>query len=163
MDDYISKPVRIAELQAALERWGPLKTAQFDSNILLRAKAASAEHLLDQSVVSRLQSPLSNQESNGVRERIEAFLSDTPQRLNELSQNTRDPARLVVQVQTLKAMSSQAGAKRIAELCDRVEEYAKTGSLENVAPILQELRAAFAITRKQLLPLVAPSSLESTP
>ena len=31
MDDYISKPVRIGELQAALERWGPLKTTPFDT------------------------------------------------------------------------------------------------------------------------------------
>src|SRR5437868_258536 len=51
MDDYISKPVRIAELQAAIERWGPLKSKKSDTTHLGRRLV---EELLDQSLLGEL-------------------------------------------------------------------------------------------------------------
>jgi hypothetical protein len=33
MDDYISKPIRVGDLQSALERWGTTKTKTSDSRI----------------------------------------------------------------------------------------------------------------------------------
>ena len=39
MDDYISKPVRIGELQSALERWGRTKTRKSDTAFLPRAQS----------------------------------------------------------------------------------------------------------------------------
>ena len=161
MDDYISKPVRIAELQSALERWGPLKTAHFDTKILLRAKATSPEDLLDQSLLSAARSALPAQETQLFREHIERFLEDAPQRLTQLNQNARDAATLALQAHALKSMSSDAGAKRVAELCNKLEELGHVGSLESVPAVLQELWAAFTLTRTQLLPLVSPSPLES--
>ena len=51
MDDYISKPVRIAELQAAIERWGPLKSRKSDTTHMGRRPA---EDLLDQALIAEL-------------------------------------------------------------------------------------------------------------
>jgi CheY-like chemotaxis protein/HPt (histidine-containing phosphotransfer) domain-containing protein len=161
MDDYISKPVRIAELQAALERWGPLKTAHFDTKILLRAKATSPDELLDQAVVSRLRPVLPGHQQDTIRERLEEFLEETPRLLNQLSEEALDGARLADQARALKAQSIEAGAKRITVLCQKLEELGQSGNIESVPAILQELRAAFALTRTQLLPLVAPSSIGS--
>jgi CheY-like chemotaxis protein/HPt (histidine-containing phosphotransfer) domain-containing protein len=161
MDDYISKPVRISELQAALERWGPLKTAHSDTKILLRAKATSPNELLDDAVVAQLRSAARAIESQKLRESIEQFLEGTPQRLTELAQNISNAASLGEHAQALKKMSAEAGAKRITKLCQKLEELGQTGNLESAPAVLQELRAAFALTRTQLLALVAPSSLES--
>jgi CheY-like chemotaxis protein/HPt (histidine-containing phosphotransfer) domain-containing protein len=161
MDDYISKPVRIAELQAALERWGPLKTTHFDLNVLLRTNAASPDDLLDHEILTRLRSAAPDAANHAVRERIEQFLGDAPQRLNQLSQNARDTVKLLAQAQALKKSGAEAGAKRIVALCQKLEELASADNTENVHAILQELRAAFALTRSQFLPLVATSSFES--
>ncbi len=161
MDDYISKPVRIAELQAALERWGPLKTAHSDTKILLRAKATSPEELLDQAILGHLRSTAPADGNDARREQVDEFLQRAPQLLAQLSQNIREPANLAVHAQALKTISGQLGAKRIAKLCQKLEELGHSGSIDSAPAVLQELRAAFALTRTQLLPLVAPSSLES--
>src|SRR5579862_2446004 len=154
MDDYISKPVRIVELQAALERWGPLKTAHFDTKILLRTKAFSADELLDHNAITHSQS----RTAGAIRERVEHFLEAAPQCLNQLSENTRDPATLAAQAHALKLISIDAGAKRVTDLCRKLEELGQTGTLDSVPAVLQELRAAFALTRTQLLPLVSATS-----
>lgn len=161
MDDYISKPVRIVELQAALERWGPLKTAHFDTKILLRAKAISPEELLDHDTITRLQPRSPDQTARAIRQRIEHFLETAPQCLNQLSENARDAASLAAQAHAFKTISTEAGAKRIADLCQKLEQLGKTATLDSVPAVLQELRAAFALTRTQLMPLVSAPYLDS--
>src|ERR1035437_2375521 len=47
MDDYITKPVRVGELQSALQRWGPLKVRKSDTAFVTRSKPASADNLLE--------------------------------------------------------------------------------------------------------------------
>jgi len=163
MDDYISKPVRISELQAALERWGPLKIAHSDTKLLLRTKATATDELLEQSVLGRLREALTNPDSNHIREPIERFLESAPQALTLLGQAIRDPSTLAEHAAALKSKSAEAGAKRIAALCQKLEELGHRGNVESAPAVLQELRSAFAMTRTQLLPLVTPSSLESAP
>ena len=160
MDDYISKPVRISELQSALERWGPLKTAHSDTKILLRAKATSPMELLDQAVMAQLRST-GQAESEKLRENIEQFLEGAPRRLAELGQNIGNASNLGEHAQALKKMGAEAGAKRITKLCQKLEDLGHAGNLESAPAVLQELRAAFALTRTQLHAVVTPSSTES--
>jgi signal transduction histidine kinase len=161
MDDYISKPVRVTELQAALERWGPLKTSHSDTKILLRAKATSLEELLDQAVIGRLKNAHADPAHAEMRARIERFIEDASQELSQLGLNSTDPTRLAVSAHSLKLLSADAGAKRVAALCQKLEELGQAATLESVPAVLQELRAAFALTRTQLLAVLGPSASES--
>jgi CheY-like chemotaxis protein len=161
MDDYISKPVRIAELQGALERWGPLKNAHSDTKILLRAKATTPEELLDQAVLGLLQSAAPAGGNDALREQVCQFLERTPPLLTELGKSIREPANLALHAQALNAMSAKLGAKRIAKLCQKLQDLGHSGTVDSAPAVLQELRATFALTRTQLLPLAAPSSIKS--
>jgi len=161
MDDYISKPVRIAELQAALERWGPLKTAHSDTKILLRAKATSPEELLDQAIMTQLRASSSAPPNDVLRQRIEQFLEAAPQHLKQLGENVQNAANLAVEAEAWEKLSADVGAKRIGRLCHKLQDLGHSGNVESAPAVLQELRAAFALTRTQLLPLIAPPAFES--
>ena len=162
MDDYISKPVRIADLQAALERWGPLKSAHTATKILVRTKTTSPDELVDQAIMTQVRKAASAQGSDLLQEVIDQFLEHVPQRLAQLNQHIRDPANLAVHAQALKTMSTALGAKRMATLCQKLEALGLAGAIESAPVVLHELHATFALTRRQLLPLAAPSSLESS-
>ena len=161
MDDYISKPVRVAEIQAALERWGPLKTAHSDTKILLRAKATSPDELLDREVVERIRSAATGETKAAARSLVEKFIQSAPQLLTQISKDTEDPASLAASAGAFKQSSNEAGAKRMALLCQKLEELGRARMLESVPAVLQELRAAFALTHTQLLALITPSPLDS--
>lgn len=159
MDDYISKPVRVGEIQAAIERWGPLKTTPFDTQILLRTKAAASTELLDGAIVSRLRAA-ALEETAPERALVLKFLEAAPQQLAQLARSREDSANLLVAVQHLKGLSIQVGAKRMVTVCEQLEEPGAAEAPQKVFPLIQELRAAFALTRTQLLPLVSPSLME---
>ena len=161
MDDYISKPVRIAELQAALERWGPLKTAHSDTKILLRAKATAPEELLDQELLAPLRAPAADQSCDPLRRLIEHFIETAPQHLNQLNQNLHQATNLAAEAQAFKDLSARVGAKRVSKLCRKLEDLGHSENVDSAPAVLQELRAAFALTRTHLAPLITPSALES--
>jgi len=159
MDDYISKPVRVGEIQAAIERWGPLKTTPFDTQILLRTKAAGSSELLDEATLSKLRAAVLD-EAAPERALVLRFLEAGPQQLAQLARSREDSANLLAAVQQLKSLSLEVGAKRMVTVCQQLEEPGTAEAPHKVFPLIQELRAAFALTRTQLLPLVSPSSLE---
>jgi response regulator RpfG family c-di-GMP phosphodiesterase len=160
MDDYISKPVRVGEIQAAIERWGPLKTTPFDTQILLRTKAASSSELLDEAILARLRAAALD-EAAPERALVLKFLEGGPQQLAQLAKSREDSANLLVAVQQLKNLSLQVGAKRMVAVCEQLEQPGAAEAPQRVFPLIQELRAAFALTRTQLLPLVSPPSMEA--
>ena len=146
-------------IQSAIERWGPLKTSPFDTQILLRTKAAASSELLDEAIVSRLRAS-AVEEAAPERALVLKFLEAVPQQLAHLARSREDSANLLVAVQQLKVLSIEVSAKRMVTVCEQLEEPGAAEAPQKVFPLIQELRAAFALTRTQLLPLGSPSSME---
>ncbi len=153
MDDYISKPVRIAELQNALERWGPPRARKTDTSFFSRTAALSRESLLDESILAELREMSSSDGVNIVRELVDLFLEGAPQRIAQINESLADPPKLAFQAHALKSMSLNLGAKRIVEICQQLEELGRTGNVAGVPELLRELDLALNQTRVHLLPL----------
>jgi CheY-like chemotaxis protein/HPt (histidine-containing phosphotransfer) domain-containing protein len=153
MDDYISKPVRIAELQNALERWGPPRARKTDTSLLTRAGVAARENLLDESILAELREMSSPDGMNIVRELVDLFLEGAPQRIAQINQAVTDPAKLAFQAHALKSMSLNLGAKRIVEICQKLEELGRAGTVVGVPELLRDLDTALTQTKACLLPL----------
>jgi HPt (histidine-containing phosphotransfer) domain-containing protein len=153
MDDYISKPVRVGELQAAIEHWGPLSTRKSDTNFISKYKSISLENLLDPTIIAELREMPPTDGVSMLKELIDLFLDGAPQRITQIVQAATDPPNLAFHAHALKSMSLNLGAKRIIEISQKLEELGRAGKAEGVGPLLQDLQTAFTLTKAQLLPL----------
>ncbi len=153
MDDYISKPVRIAELQTALERWAPARPRKTDTTFFSRLRPMPAEQLLDQTIIAELREMPPSDGVSMLRELVDLFLENAPARIVQISQSITDPTKLAFHAHALKSMSLNLGAKRIVELSQKLEELGRTGNVSEAPALLKDLEAAFTQTRTQLLPL----------
>jgi PAS domain S-box-containing protein len=130
MDDYITKPIRMEELTAALTKSDR------------RAQAPS----VDPSVVERLVSSLGGPEA--VAGLIDTFLKHAPEQLDELrgALDRGDPQGARRAAHTLKSNAATFGAAHLADLARDLESSARSGSLEDAATSLprveNELREA---------------------
>jgi len=153
MDDYISKPVRIGDLQSALERWGAGRARKSDTSFFTRPKPLPADQLLDEAMISELREMPPDNGVSMLRELIDLFLDGVPQRLAQIGENLNNAEQLAFQAHALKSMSLNMGAKRIVELARKLEESGRAGSVADAPALLKELESAFTQTKTHLMPL----------
>jgi HPt (histidine-containing phosphotransfer) domain-containing protein len=152
MDDYISKPVRIGELQTAIERWGPTKSHKHDTAMLRRVPAAPAE-MLDPAVLAELRDMPTAEGVSVLRELIDLFLESAPQNILQIQETAADPARLTFYAHSLKSMSMNLGCKRIIDLAQQLETMGSRGDVKDAPGVIRELGVAFNETKLQLVAL----------
>ncbi len=153
MDDYISKPVRIGELQAALERWGPVRGRTSETTFFSRQKLPPVDALLDQTIIAELREMPPSDGISMLQELIDLFLDGAPQRIAQIGRAIDDPPNLAFYAHALKSMSLNLGAKRIVEITQQLEEMGRAGNVADARPLLKELESTFSQTKAHLLPL----------
>src|SRR5262249_47355451 len=107
MDDYISKPIRISELQAAIERWGPTKKRHSETTAFIRKEPLPNQpvDLLDSNVLAELREMPPTDGVSMLRELIDLFLDSAPKRIKQIQDAAHDPASLAFHAHALKSMS----------------------------------------------------------
>ncbi len=141
MNDVLNKPVRLDSLRQVLDRWSSLganggraQSESLDPQVWrdLRARADR-----DKAFLGRL---------------IELFNSDSEKRLSELTAHVR-ARRYHQAARAAHAMRSgclQVGARRMAELCTALEEFAAQEAPEQASERLDALTTEFARVRELL-------------
>ena len=85
MDDYISKPIRVGDLQSALERWGAAKTRKLRHRLSCSAsRSGPADNLLDQAVILELRNMPPSEGVGMLQELVDLFLEGAPQRIAQI-------------------------------------------------------------------------------
>ncbi len=151
MDDYITKPVRIGELQSAIERWATKIVKKSDTTFFTRQGITST--LLDQTLIAELRSMPPAGGATMLKELIALFLEHAPERIAQINQFLGDPQKMAFHAHALKSMSLNLGANRIAQLCQKLEEMAHSGNEESIARLAQELDRSFRNTQAELISL----------
>jgi signal transduction histidine kinase/DNA-binding response OmpR family regulator len=145
MDDYVSKPIYMDELRAALQRSGASKQ-EAPTEAAPPPAAAPATPLLDEPEVAKL---LSSPQS---RELLEIYIEEAAEILEQIraAMARSDTEASWKAAHSLKGSSGYAGAKALRELALRLEKHGRAGEIEAMRPLMIELESVFAQTIKAL-------------
>lgn len=140
MDDYISKPVYLEELRAALERAGVAAKPSLNGHAPMYP---STSPILDEAVIGNLR-----QRASG-REMIALYLTEATLMLQDLRRavaegNAKGQAAAT---HSLKGSSLYLGARQVASLSAALEQAGRQGQLASPEQ-LDELEQAFARTEE---------------
>jgi CheY-like chemotaxis protein len=171
MDDYVSKPIRVEALVAALSRSRPLDTGRESEVAAVRdvesdvagpaTKAANAVPtesaaavvldtavkdmaVLDMAALENLLSVLGG-EFEYLAELIDSFLEDAPQLLVELNQYVQagDAAGVRRVAHSLKSNGADFGATTFSNLCKELEMMGKSGAIEGAPDLAAQIETEY--------------------
>jgi signal transduction histidine kinase/CheY-like chemotaxis protein/HPt (histidine-containing phosphotransfer) domain-containing protein len=134
MNDYITKPIKADELARALERWVPTP-AQID------LQNVSIQPSLDDEVFQSLKE-LESCAPGLSRKVVNAFLEDTPRRLEDIEQAllAHSAEKLSRVAHTLRGSSSNLGARAFVQICADLEHSVAGNDWGNCKKLLSALR-----------------------
>jgi signal transduction histidine kinase/CheY-like chemotaxis protein/HPt (histidine-containing phosphotransfer) domain-containing protein len=151
MSDYLSKPVTLETLASALGRWIPVSATSTGQRALgaLRRVDPQAneqtddddEEAIDPDALTHLMEIQTEKSPDIVKKLVEIYLRDSPLRLHKMRNalQRQDAETFWREAHTLKGSSHIIGARRVAALCDNLEKMGRSGSIETVLPIIEEL------------------------
>jgi signal transduction histidine kinase/DNA-binding response OmpR family regulator len=153
MDDYLTKPIQINALQAALERAGLRAKKRTRDLKLVEVAAPTADDgrqeastpALDPAVLSALRQFQGEGEPDIVQELAEAFQFETPPLLEALRQAIVEgqPEQLKRAAHNLKGSSNNLGAQTMAALSAELEAIGKNGTVERAAELVTHLEQEY--------------------
>ena len=128
MNDYVSKPIRVEELMAALER----STSQAPES-----GRAVATELLDSGALEQLRTTM----GSGFDELLSTFLEDSQELMTTLHRalGRRDVDAFRRAAHSLKSNASSFGATTLSSLARDLETLARSGTLEGAEPRVERL------------------------
>jgi len=91
-------------------------------------------------------------QADPVRELIDMFLSEAPERLEEMQTAVvrYEAPVLAVAAHRLRGCASTLGADGLARLCGEIEEHAHAGAVQEAASLLRRLRDEYERARVAL-------------
>jgi CheY-like chemotaxis protein/HPt (histidine-containing phosphotransfer) domain-containing protein len=162
MDDYISKPIHVEELVAALSKSrpharAPLPTAETKAELHVpqrvdgNAPSIAPSVVLDAAKLHGLRAMVGGDETF-LAEMIDTFFEDAPRLLADLRRAVEqgDGAKARLAAHSLKSNGADFGAKRFAALCQEMETLGKSGALGGATELLSQIEAAYAEMRLAL-------------
>ena len=139
MDDFLTKPVRIEELETMIGKWlGFRKPSNLvDHSITEKTQTASSNlpPCLDDTTLENLKTLGGENDPEFVITVIDQFLSDLPRHLEGIKQavERQDSEALVKTAHACKGSSRSIGANLLAEMSYALELMGREGTLTNAA------------------------------
>jgi CheY-like chemotaxis protein len=134
MDNYVSKPVRTAELKAALRKAHPVPAEP------VSAKELAALRKLEKGGAPGIFSELA-----------ELFAQSTPQLLSQACNALDDPTQLTMIAHTMKGSCATFGAYPMGALCLELEQRGRHGSGRAPREIIDAIEKEFFNVRAALM------------
>jgi CheY-like chemotaxis protein len=152
MDDYISKPIQVKELQAALEQTA-IAGQQKEAAAVLTAP------VLDQAVLDELRKLEADGAPDLLADLIGLFQQETPPLMDSIRDAVAagNADKLRSAAHTLKGSSSSLGARTLADLSADLERKGRSGSVDGAAAVVEALTAEYGRVCAELNHLLQPA------
>ena len=123
MDDYLSKPVSLAQLEATLRRWVRTDNPE-------RSPRTEPEQTIDAGQLSQLRA-LDNDGEDVVESIFSVFLDSTPAGIASLKAAVQSgaPEAVAREAHGLRGASANFAASALAAVCQEIERVARSGRL----------------------------------
>ncbi|NOZ27177.1 MAG: PAS domain S-box protein [Chloroflexi bacterium] len=159
MDDYISKPVRVEELSAALQRGAQRRKEEPPAEPPKEEEEQGPA--LDRNTLQQFRETMGEET---LQELIASYLEEAPQLLAQIREALAQGDAPTVQraAHTFKSTSALFGATRLANLCKEVEFMGREGRLENVEEKVNQIEAEYEKV-KAILVQEQEATLEAQP
>ena len=178
MDDFLSKPVTLQELDRALQEWIPNQSADFlqekelkdlqgsetgvpeeeaRDSTLDSAISEEPQPILKQSVIDELLFLGEDEGPAFLTSVLEQFLQDAPTHVDRIQQayHQQNPETLMKVAHTLKGSSRNIGANRLGDTCYQLEQKGRSGATEGIEDLLTTLMTEWEETQKMLESIIA--------
>src|SRR5690606_28733121 len=132
MDDYITKPIRLQELQAVLHKWADIIFEQKDFMVSQIKQRKIDTKIIDESKISFLQEVESQEDVAFLMELLNIYITELPKTMSNIRAaiKKKDPGQLQFFAHKLKGSSLTLGMEDISEICHELETIAKTGTIK---------------------------------
>jgi signal transduction histidine kinase/DNA-binding response OmpR family regulator len=129
MDDYISKPLKLEELMAVIEKWAG---TSYSAEVAPLDWAALREHV--------------DGDESFLRDLIELFLTDAPGRIERLRRAIAEGNEQAIKLEahSLRGASGNIKAARLWESFTRLEQMASEGAVAEAGAVLAEIEEELA-------------------
>jgi HPt (histidine-containing phosphotransfer) domain-containing protein len=169
MDDYLSKPVRLKELQKAIEKWGlerqrvlnaPEEDIEYSppsmehngqsepipeaTQVVTQDNSHEERPIIDPYTLQCLKDMCQVGSGSQLGEIIEMFISDTRNQIEMLTEDKESPDRFKHLAHSLKGSCLMVGANSLADICLKIEKLGKEGRTEGIDGLLDELKVKFS-------------------
>ncbi len=137
MDDYVSKPVRLAELLEAIRRSRPSRPVE-----VTRVEPIHHHHddvrTLDTGRLAELRELDEEGEPSVAEDLIDTYLRLAPKSITDMQRaaHTGDAPALAAASHRLKGSSANLGAERMAAMCAEIEQRARAGAVDGAVPTI---------------------------
>jgi PAS domain S-box-containing protein len=153
MDDYISKPVNVENLEKTLNIWVGRKyimpDQKLDDNFQNEIDNTT---LVDEEMLEAIKELQIEGEADFLSEIIRIFLHDSQTTMDVIAESLsgKDLLTLKKSVHSLKGSSGNLGANRLSGLCARIEILAAEQDLDGAAALLPTLHSVYISTCQAL-------------
>jgi signal transduction histidine kinase/CheY-like chemotaxis protein/HPt (histidine-containing phosphotransfer) domain-containing protein len=141
MDDYLSKPIRIEDLRAVLQKRGGVESTP---SAMQNQPEASDE--FDPEILAGLRKMQRPGQPDVVKRIVDLYLKNLPLGVAAIraAHDARDARALEAAAHKLKGSSSTLGARRVLKLCTLLETIGRQGTTDDAADLVRDLEAAAA-------------------
>ncbi len=169
MDDYLSKPVRKTELQAALERWYPPDKKPFfppaspeEASLTLsestpeESPVPPTPSMLDPQTLETLRRLEASTEPGLLKELYGVYLSHSVDLIGGIRNAVakKDADALRRSAHSLKGSSMEVGAKPLGAVCAELEKIGRAGSVDGADALLVQLQNLYDTTSSAIRALL---------